>query len=49
MATLRSLAINALRLEGISSIIEGIGALAQDTKGFLRLLVWRPTEETPSG
>lgn len=48
LATLRSLAINALRLDGIWSITEGIAALAQDIKGLLRLLGWRSTAETPS-
>ncbi len=48
LATLRSLAINALRLEGIRSITEGIAALAQDIRGLLRLLGWRPAAETPS-
>lgn len=38
LATLRSLAINALRLDGIWSITEGIAALAHDIKGLLRLL-----------
>ena len=41
LATLRSLAINALRLEGIRSITEGMAALAHDIKGLLRLLGWR--------
>jgi predicted transposase YbfD/YdcC len=41
LATLRSLAINALRLDGIWSITEGIAALAHDTRGLLRLLGWR--------
>jgi hypothetical protein len=49
LATLRSMAINALRLDGISSIIEGIAALAHDIKGLLRLLGWRPAAGTPSG
>ena len=49
LATLRSLAINALRLEGIWSITEGIAALAHDINGLLRLLGWRPAAETPSG
>jgi len=50
LATLRSLAINALRLEGIWSITEGIAALAHDVKGLLRLLGWRePAADTPSG
>ena len=46
LATLRSLAINALRLEGIRSITEGIAALAHDIRGLLRLLGWRPAAET---
>jgi hypothetical protein len=41
LATLRSLAINALRLDGIWSITEGIAALAHDIKGLLRLLGWQ--------
>ena len=49
LATLRSLAINALRLEGIWSITEGIAALAHDIAGLLRLLGWRATAGTPSG
>ncbi len=48
LATLRSLAINALRLEGIWSITEGIAALAHDIAGLLRLLGWRATAGTPS-
>jgi predicted transposase YbfD/YdcC len=49
LATLRSLAINALRLDGIWSVTEGIAALAHDIMGMLRLLGWRPPQETPSG
>jgi hypothetical protein len=49
LATLRSLAINALRLEGIWSITEGIAALAHDIKDLLTLLGWSPAAETPSG
>jgi hypothetical protein len=49
LATLRSLAINALLLDGIWSITEGIAALAHDIKGLLRLLGWGPAAETPSG
>jgi len=49
LAMLRSLAINALRLDGIWSITEGIAALAQDIKGLLTLLGWRPVAGTPSG
>ncbi|MFM9103025.1 MAG: ISAs1 family transposase [Cyanobium sp.] len=41
LATLRSLAINALRLDGIRSITEGIAALAHDVRGLLRLLGWQ--------
>ena len=50
LATLRSLAINALRLDGIWSITEGIAALAHDIKGLLKLLGWQePAWESPSG
>jgi predicted transposase YbfD/YdcC len=49
LATLLSMAITALRLEGIWSINEGIAALAHDIKGLLRLLGWRPAAEKPSG
>ena len=49
LATLRSLAINALRLDGIWSVTDGIAALAHDMKGLLRLLGWRPAAEMPSG
>ena len=49
LATLRSLAINALRLDGIWSITEGIAALAHDIKGLLRLLGWRPAAGMYSG
>ncbi len=49
LATLRSLAINALRLDGIWSITEGIAALAHHIKDLLRLLGWRQAAETPSG
>lgn len=38
LVTLRSMAINALRLEGIWSITEGIAALAHDIRGLPRLL-----------
>lgn len=41
LATLRSMAINSLRLDGIWSVAEGIAALAHDIKGLLRLLGWR--------
>jgi hypothetical protein len=50
LATLRSLAINALRLIGIWSITEGIASLAHDIKGLPRLMGWRePAASTPSG
>ena len=50
LATLRSLAINALRLDGIWSITKGIGALANEIKGLLTLLGWtEPATATPSG
>jgi hypothetical protein len=48
LATLRSLAINALRLDGIWSIIEGIAALPHDIEGLLKVLGWTPATETPS-
>ena len=41
MATLRSLAMNTLRLDGFWSIIEGLAALAHDIRGLLALLGWR--------
>lgn len=49
LATLRSVAINALPPYGNWSISEGIAALASDIKGLLRMLGWRPAAETPSG
>lgn len=49
LATLRSLAINALRLDGIWSMTEGFAALAHDIKGLLKLLGWRPTARSHSG
>jgi len=50
LATLRSLAINAPRLDGIWSITEGIAALAHDIKGLLRLVGWRESaKKHPSG
>ena len=50
LATLRSLAINALRLDGIWSVTEGIAALAHDIRGLLQLLGWRkPVVEQQSG
>ena len=41
MATLRSLAMNALRFDGIWSITEGMAALAHDIRGLLELLGWQ--------
>jgi predicted transposase YbfD/YdcC len=41
LATLRSLAINALWLAGFWSITEGLAALAHDIRGLLALLGWR--------
>lgn len=41
LATLRSLAMNALRLAGFWSITEGLAALAHDIPGLLALLGWR--------
>lgn len=48
LATLRSLAINALRLDGFWSINEGITALAHDIEGLLRLMGWKEPAGTPS-
>jgi hypothetical protein len=47
LATLRSLAINALRLDGIWSITEGFAAFAHDIEGLLNDLGWTPAA-TPS-
>jgi hypothetical protein len=41
MATLRSLAMNALRLDGFWPITKGLAALAHDIRGLLALLGWR--------
>jgi hypothetical protein len=50
MATLRSLAMNALRLNGFWSITEGLAALAHDIRGFLELIDWRdPAQPLASG
>jgi len=38
LATLRSLAMNALQLDGYWSITEGLAALAHDIRGLLALL-----------
>ncbi len=49
LATLRSMVINALRLDGIWSMTEAIAALAHDIKGLLRLLGWQePAKKQPS-
>lgn len=46
LATLKSLAIKVLRLEGIWSITEGIAALAHHIKRLLHLLGWwEPAQE----
>jgi len=47
-ATLRNLAINALRIEGIWSITEDIATLTYDIRA-LRLLGWGDVAMTPSG
>ena len=45
-----SLAINALRLDGIWSIAEHIDGQAHDISGMLKLLGWRePAGTQPSG
>ena len=41
LATLRSLAMNALRLGDFWSITEGLAALAHDIRDLLALLGWR--------
>jgi hypothetical protein len=41
MATLISLSMNALRLDGFWSITEGLAALSHDIRGLLSLLGWR--------
>jgi predicted transposase YbfD/YdcC len=41
LATLRSMAMNSLRLDGFWSISEGLATLSHDIKGLLRLLGWR--------
>jgi hypothetical protein len=40
MATLRRLAMNALRLDGFWSINEGLAASAHDIRGLLAFLGW---------
>jgi hypothetical protein len=50
MATLRSMAMNALRLDGFWSIAEGLAALSHDITGLLRLLGWQePLQPLASG
>jgi hypothetical protein len=41
MATLQSLAMNAMRLNGVLSITESLAALAHDITGLVALLGWR--------
>ena len=41
MVALRSLAMNALRIDRFWSITEGLAALADDSPGLLALLGWR--------
>jgi hypothetical protein len=41
MATLHSLDMNPLRLEGFWSITEGLAALTHDIRGLLSLLGWQ--------
>ena len=48
MATLRSLAMNALRLDGFRSITEGLATLAHDIRGLLALLGWRESAQALS-
>ena len=48
MATLRSLAMNALRLDGFWSITEGLAALAHDIRGLLELLGWQAPAQAMS-
>jgi hypothetical protein len=50
LATLRSLARNALRLDGFWSITEGLAALSHDIRDLLALLGWRePAQPQASG
>ena len=48
LATLRSLAMNALRLDGYWSITEGLAALAHDIRGLLALVGWREPSQALS-
>jgi len=45
IATLRSLAMNALRLDGFWSITEGLAALSHDIRGLLALFGWRESAQ----
>ncbi|MFN9546001.1 MAG: hypothetical protein ACK6AD_02870 [Cyanobacteriota bacterium] len=46
MATLCSLAMNALQLDGFWSIPESVAAVAHDIRGLLELLGWREAAQT---
>ena len=48
MVTLRSLAMNALLIDGFWSITEGLAALAHDIPGVLALLGWRESAQALS-
>jgi hypothetical protein len=48
MARLRSLAMNALWLDGFWSITEGLDALSDDIRGLLALLGWQETPQALS-
>ena len=47
MATLRSLAMDALRLDGFWSITKGMAALSHDIRGLLALVGWREPAQAP--
>jgi predicted transposase YbfD/YdcC len=49
LAMLRSLALNALRLDGFCSITEGLAALYHDIRCLLALLGWKRSGPKPSG
>ncbi len=48
LATLRSRAMNALRLDGFWSIAEGLAAPAHDSRGLLELLGWKAAAQAIS-
>ena len=48
MATLRSLAMNALRRDGFWQVTEGLAALSHDIRGLLALLGWREPPQSQS-